>query len=198
MKQLSKRAGTENSTSRKVTSPRSRGKGGRELQLSDAAHVQPKWKWHYRVLLGLRDRLLKARSEQLQEAAEPLEFRAGDAADSAVNEFDQDLALGRLSAEQDALYEVEEAVRRIGSDAYGICEATGRPIDAGRLKAVPWTRFSRDAEARLEKEGILHRTRLGKVASIRKPKSDMLRKNGIPGGNMEEGQEPDDAEDGNP
>ena len=176
MKKLSKRARTERSTSPKI---------------------KPKWQWHYRVLLGLRDRLLKARSEQLQEAAEPLEFRAVDAAESAADESDQDLALGRLSAEQDALYEVEEAVRRIGNDTYGICEETGKPIEAGRLKAVPWTRFSHDTEARLEKKGVLHRTRLGKVASIRKPRSDMLRKNGIPGQAMEEGRQPDDAEDGN-
>ena len=177
MKKLSKRADTENSTSGKVN---------------------PKWKWHCRILLGLRDRLLKARSEQLREAAKPLEFRAVDVADSAVDEFDHDLALGRLSAEQDALYEVEEAVRRIGDDAYGICEETGRPIEASRLKAVPWTRFSHDVEARLEKEGIIHRTRLGKVASIRKPKSDMLRKNGIPGQDMEEGRQSGDAEEDNP
>jgi RNA polymerase-binding transcription factor DksA len=177
MKKLSKLARTENSTSRKVN---------------------PKWEWHYHILLGLRDRLLKAKSEQLREAAEPLEFRAGNAAESAEEESDHDLILGNLSAEQDALYEVEEALRRIGNDAYGICEETGRPIDPSRLKAVPWTRFSRDAEARLEKEGIIHRTRLGKVASIRKPKSDMLRKNGIPGQDMGEGQEPADAEDGNP
>jgi RNA polymerase-binding transcription factor DksA len=198
MKQLSKRVRTENSSSRKATAPKPRGNGGGELPLSHAAHVKPKWKGHYRVLLGLRDRLLKARSAQLQEAAKPLEFRAVDAAESAMDESDQDLALGRLSAEQDALYEVEEALRRIGNDAYGICEETGRPIEASRLKAVPWTRFSRDAEARLEKEGVIPRTRLGKIASIRKPKSDMLRKNGIPGQDMKEGQEPDDAADGNP
>jgi len=146
----------------------------------------------------LRDHLLKARSGQLQDAAEPLGFRAVDVAERAVDESDQDMVLGRLSAEQDALYEVEEAIRRVGNDTYGICEETGKPIEADRLKAVPWTRFSRDAEARLEKEGIIHRTRLGKVASIRKPRSDMLRKNGIPGQDMKEGQEPDDAADGNP
>jgi RNA polymerase-binding protein DksA len=172
MKKPSKPAGTENSTSRKV---------------------KPKWEWHYRILLGLRDRLLKARSEQLHEAAQPQELGAVDAAESAVDESDHDLALGKLSAEQDALYEVEEALRRIENDTYGICEETGKPIEANRLKAVPWTRFSHDTEARLEKEGIIHRTRLGKIASIRKPKSDMLRKNGIPGQDMEEGRQPEDA-----
>ena len=103
----------------------------------------------------------------------------------------------KLSAEQDALYEVEEAIRRMETDTYGICEETGRQIEAGRLRAVPWTRFSHDAEARLEKEGILQRTRFGKVASIRKPKSDMLWTNGIPGGqDTEDGVPLDGAEGG--
>jgi RNA polymerase-binding transcription factor DksA len=198
MKELSKRARTKNSTSRKGTLQQPQSKGQGELQPGSVARVQPKWKWHYRVLLGLRDRLLKARSEQLQEVAEPLEFRAVDLAESASDEFDHDLALGKLSAEQDALYEVEEAIRRIGNDAYGICEETGKPIDTGRLKAVPWTRFSHEAEARLEKNGIVHRTRLGKVASVRKHGSDMLRKNGIPGQDIEEGHQSADAEGDNP
>ncbi len=171
---------------------------GAEDSDSTSRKVNPKWKWHYRVLLGLRDHLLQARSGQLHEAAEPLEFRAVDAAESAEDESNHDLILGNLSAEQDALYEVEEALRRIGDDTYGICEVTGKPIEANRLKAVPWTRFCRDAKAKLEKEGVIHRTRLGKAASVRKPKSDMMQRNGIPGQDMEEGRDPDDAEDGNP
>jgi RNA polymerase-binding transcription factor DksA len=199
MKQTSKRARTEDSASGKPPLQQPKGKEGGESQPGHPARAKPEWKWHYRVLLGLRDRLLEARSEQLHEAAEPMEVGAVDAAESATEEFDHDLALGKLSSEQDALYEVEEALRRIGNGAYGICEETGRPIEAGRLKAVPWTRFSHDAEARLEKEGVIQRTRFGKVASVRKPKSDMLWKNGIPGGqDTEEDRPPDSAEGGSP
>jgi RNA polymerase-binding transcription factor DksA len=182
MKQLPSKAREEKPTSQK--------------QPGDAARIAPKWKWHYRVLLGLRNRLLQARSEQLHEIAKPLEISAVDVAECATDEFDHDLALGRLSAEQDALYEVEEAIRRIENGAYGICDETGKPIEAGRLKAVPWTRFSHDAEAKLEKSGIIQRTRFGKVSSVRKPKSDMLWKNGIPAGQDTEGGRPtDEAEE---
>jgi len=167
-----------------------------------ARKINLKWKWHYRALLGFRDHLLQAKGEQLQEAAEPLEFSAVDVAESAEDESDHDLALGKLSAEQDALYEVEEALRRIGNDTYGICEETGRPIEASRLKAVPWTRFSHDAQAKLEKEGFIHRTCVGKASSVRRPNSDMLRKNGIPGRlseqDTEEGNRPGDTEGDNP
>ena len=64
------------------------------------------------------------------------------------------------------------------------------------MKAVPWTRFSHDAEAKLEKSEIIQRTRFGKVSSVRKPKSDMLWKNGIPAGQDTGGGRPtDEAEE---
>lgn len=40
--------------------------------------------------------------------------------------------------------ELEAALRRLDEDRYGLCEACGRPIAAGRLEARPWTRFCID------------------------------------------------------
>jgi RNA polymerase-binding transcription factor DksA len=88
-------------------------------------------------------------------------------ADSATNEFDRELALSQLSAEQDALYEVEAAMRRILDGSYGLCEQTGKRIPAARLKAVPWTRFRREVEAQLEKTGEIMPPQLGRLRSLR-------------------------------
>src|SRR4051794_25021613 len=78
-----------------------------------APNIKPEWAWHYRVLQQLRDDLLRERSEQRRNVAEPLEPHSTHLADSATDEFDHDLTLSRLSAEQDALYEVNEAISRI-------------------------------------------------------------------------------------
>jgi RNA polymerase-binding transcription factor DksA len=129
--------------------------------------VPAKWQWHYRVLLALQSRLLRERGDLLRAAAEPLEPHSLDEADSATDEFDHDLALARLSAEQDALYEVNGALQRIVSGRYGRCEETDRAIPAARLRAVPWARFAREVEERLEKQGVLSRARLGKAATVR-------------------------------
>lgn len=64
--------------------------------------INPMWAWHHRALLTLRERLRVERSEQLSEAAEPLEAHSMDIADTATDELDHDLALAHLSAEQDA------------------------------------------------------------------------------------------------
>jgi RNA polymerase-binding transcription factor DksA len=108
-------------------------------------------------LLLLRERLLGERGERLLEASQPIEPHSMDEADSATDEFDHDLALSKLSAEQDALYEVEEAIKRILNGTYGICEETGEMISESRLRAIPWTRFSREVQARLERKGKLQR-----------------------------------------
>jgi RNA polymerase-binding transcription factor DksA len=128
--------------------------------------VPERWQWHYRTLSQLRERLIAGRGEHLREAAEPIEPHSMHEADSATDEFDHDLALSRLSAEQDALYEVEAAMKRILDGEYGACEVTGRRIPAARLRAVPWTRFSEDAEQRFEASGGLRRPHLGALGSV--------------------------------
>ena len=82
-------------------------------------------------------------------------------ADAGTDEYDRDFALGMLSSQQDAVYEIEQALDRIRNGTYGICELTGKRIPAARLEAIPWTRFTAEAERKLEREGELRRARLG-------------------------------------
>jgi RNA polymerase-binding transcription factor DksA len=130
--------------------------------------IAPKWGWHYGVLLELRDRLLREQGAHRAEAAEPLEPHSMSPADSATDEFDHDLGLTELSAEQDALYEVDEAIKRILNGTYGVCEETGEPIPPERLKAIPWTRFGKATETRLESKGAVAQPHLGALGSVRR------------------------------
>lgn len=129
--------------------------------------VPKRWRWHYQTLLRRRERLIEERREHLSEAAEPIERHSMHQADSATDEFDHDLALSQVSAEQDALYEVEAAMKRITDGGYGVCGQTGKRIPPARLKAVPWTRFREDVEARLESTGEIPRPGLGTLRSVR-------------------------------
>ena len=42
----------------------------------------------------------------------------------------------------------------------------GKPIPKARLDAIPWTRFTVEAQAQLEKEGALRQRRLGALGSV--------------------------------
>ena len=111
-----------------------------------------RWHWHQATLLALRDQLLREQGALLQaERADQTDARL-DAMETASTELDQSIAAALLSSRQNVLYEVEAALGRIKSGQYGICERTGQPIPARRLRSVPWTRFSEEAEADLEKK----------------------------------------------
>jgi RNA polymerase-binding transcription factor DksA len=84
-------------------------------------------------------------------------------ADLATDEFQRDLALSLLSSEEDALFQVEEAMRRIELGSYGVCELTRKPIPLARLRAIPWTRFTAEAELELERLGAVDKAHLGKL-----------------------------------
>ena len=131
------------------------------------AEVPKRWAWHYETLSSLREGLIRERKERLSEVAQPIEPHSMSLADSATDEFDHEIALSRLSVDQDALYEVEAAMKRILDGTYGICEQTGRPIPAARLKVLPWTRFRKEVANRLERTGVISRTRLGPLRSVR-------------------------------
>ena len=87
-------------------------------------------------------------------------------ADSGTDNFDRDFALSLLSADQDAVYEIEEALKRIEKGSYGVCELTGKTIPKARLDAIPWTRFTVEAQAQLEREGALRQRRLGALGTV--------------------------------
>ena len=82
-----------------------------------------------------------------KESAEELAGYSLHMADSGTDNFDRDFALSLLSSDQDAIYEIEEALKRIEKDTYGICELTGKPIPKARLDAIPWTRFTVEAQS---------------------------------------------------
>lgn len=130
------------------------------------ATVKPKWRKHYRNLLALRDHLLSQMGERARDANEAVPSYSMHMADSGTDNFDRDFALSLLSSSQESLYEIEEAIKRIEKGTYGICELTGKRIPDVRLEAIPWTRFTAEAQKQLEREGNSGRARFAALRSV--------------------------------
>jgi DnaK suppressor protein len=128
--------------------------------------IKPEWNKYYENLLLLRERLLHQMNGLAKETAEALPGYSLHMADSGTDNFDRDFALSLLSSDQDAVYEIEEALKRIERNTYGVCELTGKAIPKARLAAIPWTRFTVEAQAQLEKEGALRSRKLGQLGTI--------------------------------
>jgi len=128
--------------------------------------VRPEWQKFYDHLVDLRERLLRQMSGLAKESAEEMDGYSLHMADSGTDNFDRDFALSLLSSDQDAIYEIDEALKRIQKGTYGICELTHKPIPKARLEAIPWTRFTVEAQAQLEREGALRQRKLGSLGMV--------------------------------
>ena len=117
-------------------------------------------------LMALRDTILDSMAgvakDTLRSRPEGSEASAFGMhqADAGSDAYDKDFALSLLSQEQDALYEIEEAVKRVNNGTYGTCEMSGKPIPHLRLEALPFARFTVQCQSDLEKNKRFSRSRV--------------------------------------
>jgi len=129
-------------------------KGKKPAAMIDESEVPEKFRRYYRLLLDLRHHVLTQLGEHTEETLlKSSKDDSGDLsgygqhmADAGTDTFDRDFALSLVSGEQEALAEIEAAIKRIHDGTYGICESTQKPIAKERLLAVPFTRYSAEAK----------------------------------------------------
>jgi RNA polymerase-binding transcription factor DksA len=118
-----------------------------------------------KILLELRERLLGdilfLTPDNLhragRETGADLSGSAQHSADHGTDNFDREFALSLASTEQDVLYEVDEALMRIQEGEYGLCEMTGVQIERARLEVIPYTRYSVQAQSKMEQSRAKYR-----------------------------------------
>jgi DnaK suppressor protein len=142
--------------------------GGVKPAKPAAERISAKWREQYDTLLKARERFANRRGGLVRDATEEQPSYSLHMADAGTDTYDRDFALSMASSEQSTIYEIEQAINRIRAGTYGLCELTGKPIEIERLKAVPWTRFSAQAEKELEKDGAVQRARLAPVEAVAK------------------------------
>ena len=126
--------------------------------------VTERWTGQREKLLELRAAVSERVRQLSGEACEETPNYSMHMADAATDSFDRDLTLGLASFEQEALYEIDAALKRIEDGTYGICELTGQPIPWDRLVAIPWARCTVGAEKVIESHVHPH---IGELATIR-------------------------------
>jgi RNA polymerase-binding transcription factor DksA len=99
--------------------------------------------------------------------AETSRTKLDDLGEAASEESQRCLSLLEASATQATLVELVEALRRIERGTYGCCELTGEPIEAERLQAIPWTRYSLSGQSEMERAGWGRKHALPSLESLR-------------------------------
>jgi RNA polymerase-binding transcription factor len=75
-------------------------------------------------------------------------------ADMGTDNYEQEFTLGLVEKDRNLLREINLALSKIHSGAFGICEGTGKPISKPRLEAQPWTRFSIEWARKMEQQRL--------------------------------------------
>ena len=110
-------------------------------------------------LINIKKKLEKKRSELLSEAEHTNNNKIGkekesfpDPTDQAEAELDNNFLLKLRGREQKLLKKIDEAIKRIESGTYGVCESCGNPIGLKRLEARPVTTLCIDCKTQQEED----------------------------------------------
>jgi len=59
-------------------------------------------------------------------------------ADMSADTYDREMTTNMLSNEQEILYQIDDALKRLDDGSFGLCQQCNQPIAMSRLKAVPY------------------------------------------------------------
>ena len=101
---------------------------------------------HYRQLLiterakfaGEIRSIAHAASRNPRDASGDLSAYTVHLADMAADTYERELSTNLVSSEQEVLYEIDDALKRMDEGTFGICEQCNKPITTNRLRVVPY------------------------------------------------------------
>ena len=77
-------------------------------------------------------------SKSPREASGDLSAYTVHMADMAADTYEREMSMNIVSSEQEVLYQIDDALKRLDEGSFGICQQCNKPILMSRLKAVPY------------------------------------------------------------
>ncbi len=92
-------------------------------------------------LIREKEEILKKISEFRSEGKEIEPEIAQDVVDKAESSYVKEFLFELSDTERKLLIQIENALKKIERDDFGICEMCGKEISSKRLNALPWTPY---------------------------------------------------------
>jgi DnaK suppressor protein len=105
-------------------------------------------------LLVKKQEILAMYQKDLKSGQESNDSPTEDLVDRANNAYTRELAFSISDNERELMHQIDLAIERLDTGAYGFCLHTGQQIGLARLEAIPWAKYSVEAQELLEK-GLL-------------------------------------------
>jgi DnaK suppressor protein len=108
------------------------------------------------LLSAKRDDLLRETRTEIQKYREGENRQdvenALDSGDWSIIEHSDELNLRRLRSHRDVLIKIDDALRKLNENTYGVCEDCGVKINPERLKILPFAICCRDCQEKREED----------------------------------------------
>lgn len=106
-----------------------------------------------------KKKLLKRKKEIMNQLNEFRNFSlelepdiAEDVGDRAEKSYTKEFLLSLSNNDRNQLLMIDEALRKIEKNEFGLCENCGQEIEKKRLEAVPWTPYCIKCQQKMEEE----------------------------------------------
>jgi RNA polymerase-binding protein DksA len=122
------------------------------LNKKDLKHFEDRLLEERKKLLGQLGYLEKTLNQTQRDSAGDLSAYSFHMADMGTDAMEREKTFLFASAEGRLLYNVDQALRRLYRNEYGICEACGKEIAKARLDAIPHVILCVACQEKQEKE----------------------------------------------
>ena len=82
--------------------------------------------------------IAKEASKNPRESSGDLSAYTVHMADMSADAYEREVSMNLVSSEQEVLYQIDDALKRMDEGAYGVCQQCNKSITMSRLKAVPY------------------------------------------------------------
>jgi RNA polymerase-binding protein DksA len=124
------------------------------------ALTKPQLKQLRQLLITERAKCAKEIRTIAQETAKSPREASGDLsaytvhmADMAADTYDRELSMGIVTNEQEILYQIDDALKRLEEGTFGICLVCNSQITMSRLRAVPYASLCIKCQRAKEQKG---------------------------------------------
>src|SRR6202008_2686177 len=110
--------------------------------------------YYKKKLVTRREELMKTIARTEEEGRQADDDQTVDLADKAANSYTKEFLFGMTNTDRTILNMIDEALKRIKSNEYGMCENCQEEMQQKRLEAVPWAKHCITCQEKAE-QGLL-------------------------------------------
>ena len=110
--------------------------------------------YYKKKLVARREELTKTIARTEEEGRQADDDQTVDLADKAANSYTKEFLFGMTNTDRTILNLIDEALKRIRNNEYGLCANCQEEMQQKRLEAVPWAKHCISCQEKAE-QGLL-------------------------------------------